>query len=132
LRIKESLRHRERISRRFGIAAKHVAKRGGPGYAADVEGVHRTGIDLDGGRTGLVGSRRNRLDAAVGRSHGAVQATGIRLRDLRGRQLRHVPPERGLLLCLPELGPVQRVPDVYGALKILATHPKLQADRIAL
>jgi dienelactone hydrolase len=31
-----------------------------------------------------------------------------------------------------ELSPVQRVPDVYGALKILATHPKIQADRIAL
>ena len=30
------------------------------------------------------------------------------------------------------LNPVQRVPDVYGALKILATHPKIQADRIAL
>jgi dienelactone hydrolase len=30
------------------------------------------------------------------------------------------------------LNPVQRVPDVYGALKILATHPKIHADRIAL
>ena len=30
------------------------------------------------------------------------------------------------------LGPVQRVPDVYGALKILSTHPKIQPNRIAL
>jgi dienelactone hydrolase len=30
------------------------------------------------------------------------------------------------------LGPVQRVPDVYGALKILSTHPKIQANRVAL
>jgi len=30
------------------------------------------------------------------------------------------------------LFPVQRVPDVYGALRLLATHPKIAADRIAL
>ncbi len=30
------------------------------------------------------------------------------------------------------LFPVQRVPDVYGALRVLATHPKVKADRIAL
>jgi dienelactone hydrolase len=34
--------------------------------------------------------------------------------------------------ALSSLSPVQRVPDVYGALKILATHPRIQADRIAL
>lgn len=30
------------------------------------------------------------------------------------------------------LFPVQRVPDVYGALRVLATHPKIAPDRIAL
>lgn len=37
-------------------------------------------------------------------------------------------------LCenVARLFPIQRVPDVYGALRLLATHPKIAADRIAL
>jgi dienelactone hydrolase len=37
-------------------------------------------------------------------------------------------------LCddVSRLFPVQRVPDVYGALRLLATHPKIAADRLAL
>lgn len=42
---------------------------------------------------------------------------------------------RGIVsLCdnVAKLYPVQRVPDVYGALRVLATHPKIAPDRIAL
>lgn len=42
---------------------------------------------------------------------------------------------RGLsTICddVSRLYPIQRVPDVYGALRILATHPKVVPDRIAL
>ena len=33
---------------------------------------------------------------------------------------------------LPRLRPLQRLPDVYGALSVLSTHPKIDAHRIAL
>lgn len=43
-------------------------------------------------------------------------------------------PRRIASLCddVARLFPVQRVPDAYGALRLLATHPKIAADRIAL
>lgn len=43
-------------------------------------------------------------------------------------------PRRIPSLCdnVARLFPVQRVPDAYGALRLLATHPKIAADRIAL
>jgi dienelactone hydrolase len=39
---------------------------------------------------------------------------------------------QGICEDVTRLFPVRRVPDVYGALRILATHPKISADRVAL
>lgn len=38
----------------------------------------------------------------------------------------------GICEDVSRLFPVQRIPDVYGALRILASHPKVKPDRIAL
>src|SRR6185436_8841667 len=46
--------------------------------------------------------------------------------SLRGRNLSEVCTQPGAL------SPTQRVPDVYGALRLLAAHPKVDAKRVAL
>lgn len=46
--------------------------------------------------------------------------------SLRGRGINEVCTQPGAL------SPLQRVPDAYGALRLLATHPKIDAKRVAL